>query len=62
MSTINFSTLSGTDSQKLEALGFMKGNASRRIDRLTQQGSVTKLQAAWDRYEAITLEIEKYTK
>ena len=61
MTTINFSSLKGNDQQKLETLYMLKGNASRKIDRLEQAGSIFKLQDAWDQYEAICYEINKYT-
>lgn len=62
MTTINFSTLKGNDQQKLETLCILKGNASRKIDRLEQAGSIFKLQDAIDQYEAICYEISKYTQ
>jgi hypothetical protein len=59
--TPNFSSLRGTDSQKLETLGFMKSGTANLITRLERQGSVTGLHKALDKYDAICIEIEKYT-
>ncbi len=59
---IDLSTLQGSDTQKLEALSFLRANASRKIDRLERAGSITKLQTAKDEYEAICYEITKHTK
>ena len=62
MSTINFSTLAGTDQQKLETLHMLRANASRKIDRLEQAGSIFNLQKAIDAHEAICYEISKFSK
>lgn len=62
MSTINFSSLKGNDQQKLETLHMLRANASRKIDRLEQAGSIFKLQDAIDAHEAICYEISKLTK
>lgn len=57
---INFSRLEGNDGQKLEALHFLRANASRKIDRLKRAGSIANLQRAIDSHEAICYEITKY--
>ncbi len=57
-----FSTLKGTDQQKLETLHFLRANASRKIERLERAGSITNLQKAIDSHEAICYEISKYTR
>ena len=40
----------------------LRANASRKIDRLEQAGSIFKLQDAIDAHEAICYEISKLTK
>jgi hypothetical protein len=57
-----FSTLKGTDQQKLETLHFLRANASRKIDRLERAGSIINLQKAIDSHEAICHEITKYSR
>ena len=57
-----FSTLTGTDQDKLVTLSIMHNSTATLVNRLKAQGSITKLAKAQDKLEALAIEIDKYTK